>query len=294
MYNHLLDTFRVVAETGSFSKAAEKLYLSPTAVMKQMNLLEKQLELPLLERTSQGIRLTDCGSSLLADACQIMELSAQAIQRARRLRDRETDVIRVGSSMLNPCRAFMDIWFQHTLPGCRIEIIPFEDDHRGIRGVIESIGERFDFLVGVCDSRQWLSGRGFTQLGAYRKCIAVPVGHPLSGRQRLRLEDLHGFTLMMIPQGDSPVNDAIREELQQNHPQITILDTARNYDIGVYNRAQEKGCLLLNNECWAQVHPSFTTVAVEWEYTIPYGLLYAQNPSPPAKAFLKILCGSEK
>lgn len=36
MYNHLLDTFLVVADCGSFTKAAEKLYISPTAVMKQM------------------------------------------------------------------------------------------------------------------------------------------------------------------------------------------------------------------------------------------------------------------
>lgn len=50
LYNKYLDIFIEVADTGSFSKAAERLYISPTAVMKQMNLMERvnillQLEL---------------------------------------------------------------------------------------------------------------------------------------------------------------------------------------------------------------------------------------------------------
>ena len=38
MYNHQLDTFIQVADAGSFSKAAEALFISSTAVMKQINL----------------------------------------------------------------------------------------------------------------------------------------------------------------------------------------------------------------------------------------------------------------
>lgn len=43
MYNPLLDTFLAVVECGSFTKAADRLYISPTAVMKQMNSLEEHL-----------------------------------------------------------------------------------------------------------------------------------------------------------------------------------------------------------------------------------------------------------
>ena len=42
MYNPQLDTFICVVEAGSFSKAADKLYISPPAVIKQINSLEKQ------------------------------------------------------------------------------------------------------------------------------------------------------------------------------------------------------------------------------------------------------------
>ena len=47
MYNRQLDTFIQVADAGSFSKAAEALYISATAVMKQINLLEGHLEVQL-------------------------------------------------------------------------------------------------------------------------------------------------------------------------------------------------------------------------------------------------------
>ena len=39
MYNPQLDTFLHVADAGSFNKAAEESYITPTAVIKQINLL---------------------------------------------------------------------------------------------------------------------------------------------------------------------------------------------------------------------------------------------------------------
>ncbi len=44
MYNPQLETFLRVADAGSFSKAAESSYITPTAVIKQINLLEANLE----------------------------------------------------------------------------------------------------------------------------------------------------------------------------------------------------------------------------------------------------------
>lgn len=58
-------TFIVVANEGSFSRAAEMLYMSAVAVRKQMNVLEKELDLQLFKRTSQGVKLTDAGEILL-------------------------------------------------------------------------------------------------------------------------------------------------------------------------------------------------------------------------------------
>ena len=54
MYNPQLKVFVAVADCGSFTKAAENLFITPPAIMKQINALEKHLELKLLERTPQG------------------------------------------------------------------------------------------------------------------------------------------------------------------------------------------------------------------------------------------------
>lgn len=39
MYNPQLETFIRIADAGSFNKAAEEIHITPTAMMKQMNLL---------------------------------------------------------------------------------------------------------------------------------------------------------------------------------------------------------------------------------------------------------------
>ena len=51
MYNPQLETFMCVVESGSFSKAAEKLYISSPAVIKQINSLEASLGVQLFSRT---------------------------------------------------------------------------------------------------------------------------------------------------------------------------------------------------------------------------------------------------
>lgn len=293
MYNHLLKTFLCVVDCGSMNKAAERLFLTPTAVMKQMNLLEKQLKLKLIQRTTRGITATRCGQSLYRDAKFIIAYSDEAIERARELQGMESKTIRVGTSMLNPCKVFMDIWYRisDVFPQFKIQIIPFEDDHRGILSVIEKIGKDFDFIVGVCDSTQWLNRCRMYPLGTYKKCIAVPFGHRLASRKRLKITDLYGETLMMVQRGDSPLNDFLRNDLEQNHPQIRIEDAGYFYDIQVFNRCAETGNVLLNLECWRDIHPSLVTIPVAWEYAIPFGLLYSLEPE---KEILEFIDAAEK
>lgn len=288
MYNHQLDAFICVADCGSFSRAAEQLYISPTAVMKQINSLEKQLDIRLFLRTNQGIQLTRAGESIYIDAKAMITYSSQAIERAKKLENQKSTVLRIGTSMLNPCKVFMDLWcrINDRLPHFKIQIVPFEDDHEDILSVIGQIGGRFDFIVGVCDSAEWLNRCDFFKLGEYRKMIAVPFDHRLAKKESLQIEDLYGETLMMVRRGDSVTNDRIRDDLEQNHPQIRIEDTPHYYDIEVFNRCEERGHVLLNLECWKDIHPSLISLPVDWEYTIPYGLLYSKQASDDVSAFL--------
>ena len=60
MYNPQLDTFICVVEAGSFSKAADKLYISPPAVIKQINSLENNLGVGGSYGAGTYRRRTDC------------------------------------------------------------------------------------------------------------------------------------------------------------------------------------------------------------------------------------------
>lgn len=73
MYNPQLDTFLRVADAGSFNKAAELSYITPTAVIKQINLLEADLDVKLFERTHRGLKLTKAGVSLYNDTKYIIQ-----------------------------------------------------------------------------------------------------------------------------------------------------------------------------------------------------------------------------
>lgn len=280
MYNSQLKVFVCVADCGSFSKAAEKLFISATAVMKQINSLENHLNLKLIERTPRGILLTPAGDVIYRDAKFLFDYSRRSIENARQAMNVRDTTFCVGTSMLNPAKPFMDLWYRvnKEFANYKLHLVPFEDDHEGILSEIAQLGEKFDFLLGVCDSRLWLDKCNMLPLGRYRKMCAVSREHPLAQKKQLEISDLYGETLMMVKQGDSEVNDRIREDLTRNHPAIQIEDTPHFYDISVFNRCAETGNVLLILECWKDVHPALVTIPVNWDYSSPYGLLYALDP----------------
>lgn len=280
MYNSQLTVFVCVADRGSFSKASEKLFISATAVMKQINSLEKHLNLKLIERTPRGILLTPAGHVIYRDAKFLFDYSRRSIENARQAMDVCDTTFCVGTSLLNPAKPFMDLWYRvnKEFANYKLHLVPFEDDHKGILSEIAQLGEKFDFLLAVCDSKLWLDKCNMLPLGRYRKMCAVSREHPLAQKEQLEISDLYGETLMMVKQGDSEVNDRIREDLTRNHPAIQIEDTPRFYDISVFNRCAETGNVLLILECWKDVHPALVTIPVNWDYSSPYGLLYALDP----------------
>jgi DNA-binding transcriptional LysR family regulator len=297
MYNPLIDTFITVADCGSFTKAAERLYISSTAVMKQINALESHLDLKLTQRNSTGIRLTPAGEVIYKDAKFMIDYSKKSVASAKAtVLDYDTTFC-VGTSLLNPAKPFMDLWYKVNgdFPDYKLHLVQFEDNHEGILSEIGQLGKKFDFLIGVCDSRAWLSLCNFLPLGRYKKMIAVPREHRLAKKNRINLEDLDGETLMMVKKGDSGVNDFIRNDLEQNHPKIHIEDTPQFYDLSVFNHCAESGNVLLTIECWKDVHPMLVSIPVDWEYSIPYGLLYSLNAPDDVLRFVRTvgeLCGN--
>lgn len=289
MYNPMLDTLIAVADWGSFTKAADRLYLSPTAVMKQINSLERHLDLKLVDRAPSGVRLTTAGALIYHDAKLMIEYSKKSIGGAKAAVHAMDTTFCIGTSLLNPAKPFMDLWYKvnKDFPEYKLHLVPFEDNHEGILTVIKQLGEVFDFLIGVCDSKSWLSLCEFLPLGRYKKMVAVQREHRLGKKERIDLKDLYGETLMMVEQGDSGINDFIRNDLEKNHPQIRIEDTPTFYDMSVFNRCAETGNVLLTIECWKDVHPGLVSIPVNWDYSIPYGLLYRGDESEDIRRFVE-------
>ena len=293
MISAQLSVFLTVADCGSFSRAAERLFISPTAVMKQINTLEHRLALPLFTRSAHGVRLTPAGEIIYKDARLLSDYATRSVENARGVVTAAPKVFRVGTSMLNPAKPFMDLWYQMSadFPDYALNLVPFEDDHNGILAEIAQIGEKFDFLVAACESHTWLEKCNMLLLGRYDIMCAVPRGHRLAQKKLLAPSDLSGETMLMVAAGDSKSNDAARRTLEEDL-HIRIEDTAHFYDISVFNRCAETGSVLLTLSCWKDVHPGLVTIPVDWAYAVPYGLLYAQHPPAHIERFVRILARS--
>ncbi|MGN1030564.1 MAG: LysR family transcriptional regulator, partial [Butyricicoccaceae bacterium] len=129
MYNPQLETFIIVADAGSFNKAAAELFISPPAVIKQINLLEAQLDLTLFVRTHRGLKLTEAGKSLYRDAKYIIGYCRESVDRAKAAMQNEENVIRIGTSPMTPAQSMAELWskIQEHCPDIKFQVIPFEN-----------------------------------------------------------------------------------------------------------------------------------------------------------------------
>lgn len=291
MVDSLLNAFIAVIDAGSFSRAAEKLYLSPTALMKQMNVLEAQIGVQLLIRTNHGIRATDAGASFYHDARSLLQYSEKAVIRARQAANNHPYIIRIGTSLLNPCKELVNVWntISETYPQFKMKMVPFDDDTQPWPDVYRTLGKDFDVLVGAYERASGSDAFQALQLGEYRISVAVSRRHPLARKDRLSLTDLYGERLVLIQPGNSPLIDGIRGYVGTEHPDIQIKDAPHLYTIEMFNRCEESGAFLLTLDGWKEVHPSLVTIPVDWQYTMPYGMLYPRKPSNNVQLFVRAL-----
>jgi len=74
--------FVAVAEAGSFSEAARRLGISPSAVSQAIRALEERLGSPLLRRSTRSVSLTDIGNDYLLAAAPALAQLRQAAEEA--------------------------------------------------------------------------------------------------------------------------------------------------------------------------------------------------------------------
>ena len=288
MYNPQLETFLCVADAGSFNKAAEKLYISPPAVIKQINLLEDNLNLQLFVRTHRGLILTEAGKSLYQDAKYIIQYCKDSVTRAKNAMQDSADVIRIGTSPMTPAQVLVDLWpkLQKYCPNTKFQLVPFDNTPENAREILANLGQNIDVVAGVFDETM-LKLRQCEGLEISREpiCCAVSVHHRLAQKETLSVQDLYGDNLMLMRRDWSRYVDMLRDNLWKNHPQIHIIDFDF-YDVGAFNQCENNNCVLMAVENWRYVHPLLKILPVDWDYTIPFGLLHSPDPSPTVLQFL--------
>lgn len=288
MYNPQLETFLRVADAGSFNKAAEAMFISPPAVIKQINLLESQLELKLFDRSHRGLKLTEAGKSLYRDTKYIISYCKDSVARAQNAMKNSDSVIRIGTSPMTPAQSLIDLWpkVQKLCPGMKFQIIPFENTPENAREILKNLGQNIDIIAGVFDEGM-LRYRACSGMELRREpiCCAVSIQHPLAEKDTLTVEDLYGENLLLMHRGWSSHVDALRDDLLTHHPKVNIVDFYF-YNLEIFNHCENSSDILMVIEGWKPVHPLLKVIPVQWDYTIPYGFLHANEPSAAVRRFL--------
>lgn len=283
-----METFLIVADAGSFNKAAEELFISPPAVIKQINQLEAKLEVPLFVRTHRGLQLTQAGKSLYRDAKYITGYYKESIERARAAMQNEENVIRIGTSPMTPAQSMVDLWpkFQEHCPEIKFQVVPFENTPENAREILKNLGKNIDVVAGIFDeSMLKLRQCAGTELCRVPLCCAVSVNHRLAKKKRLTIQDLYGENLLLMHRGWSHYIDLLRDDLWENHHRIHIMDFDF-YNLDIFNQCENGNDVLIAIENWKPVHPLLKILPVDWSYTIPFGILHAPEPSKTVRRFL--------
>ena len=290
MFDGRLETFVKVAQSGSFTKAAEELYLTPTAVMKQINALEKDLRVALFDRTNHGLHLTGAGEAFLSDARYLLEYLSRARERVREIYENENrKSIRIGTSVMTPAKFILDMWseIQSRMPALKIELVPFDNNPVNSVEILRNLGQHIDVVAGLYDDR-FLKERRCLAAHLYDKKIilAVPVAHALSAEMIIASDKLKNSKVLFIRRGWNRYIDDLRDQVEAKGVKTEDFEM---FNLAAYNRAVAENTPIITVEGWEDVHPLLRPIPADWDDTIPFGVFYSPTPTKLVKKFIDLL-----
>lgn len=290
MYDRHLDTFVEVANCGSFLKASEKLYISANAVTKQINLLEHDLGVKLFQRSTQGLVLTEAGGLIYTEAKNIIRHSRSVLQKAKELENKPEYVVHIGVSLMNPAGILLQQWHKASslYPHIKLEIVPFEDTVPAFQEVLNRLGDKIDMISCPYETNYWGDRYNSFHMKNLPIRIACSKNHRLAGKESLTLEDLRGETLLLGKKNITSYVDQVRDILEEKHSNVHIKEVEA-IDLHLFNHVVSSHDMILSADCWRDVHPLLTTLPVDWEFTMPYGLIYAKDPPSQILQFIMAL-----
>lgn len=152
--------FECVARRGSFTRAADELGLSTSALSQQVRKLEAALDLQLLRRTTRRVSPTDAGARLLAAATASLASLADAVDGLADEGEQPRGAVRVALS-----RVAYTLLIAPHLPGFRRAFPEVQLEFGLSDGLSEIVGEGYDLGVRLGERLP-------------RDMVATPLGGP--------------------------------------------------------------------------------------------------------------------
>jgi DNA-binding transcriptional LysR family regulator len=126
---NLLNAFVLLVDAGSLNKAARISGLSQPTLSRQIQALERQLKLPLFERSARGMQLTAAGRKLVEHAMRMREAADSVARSAQGLEDELGGSVRISASELTACHILPRILTQlrQQYPAIEFEVVASND-----------------------------------------------------------------------------------------------------------------------------------------------------------------------
>ncbi|MEW2544265.1 LysR family transcriptional regulator [Streptomyces sp. NPDC047002] len=185
-----LQIFLAVAEEGSVTAAAQRLYLTQSAVSQQVQALERELDVQLLRRVARGVRLTPAGAALAGHARDLFGRLTTVEEEIRSFAGGSRE-IRLGAFASAGVELLPQALraFRAERPDVRVLLnsVHADDPQAGLRdGLFQSV------LTWEYDFSPQAAGRALVQwhLPDDPLRAVLPLGHPLAGRDEIPLAEL--------------------------------------------------------------------------------------------------------
>ena len=190
--------FVEIVEAGSYSRAAEKLYIAQSALSRQIKELEDELQTQLLTRDSRHIELTPAGQLFFERSKRILDDIDHTVVQARQVGLGAQGLIRLqhsSSVILTPALTGALSRLLTEFPGVTLEIsmAPSEDQTMDIEEGRADIG-----LIRMPTLRKHPHIQ-VRELATERLVVAVSQHSPLAARDNIELADLHDEAFISIP-----------------------------------------------------------------------------------------------